>query len=63
VLAGGDHLHVPWSEIIEDPEELRAYFAGLEAYFVKRADLAIEGARGKRLTYETTRSQWQAQPA
>jgi hypothetical protein len=28
---------------------------------VKRADLAIEGARGKRLTYETTRSQWRAQ--
>jgi hypothetical protein len=54
VLAGGDHLHVPWSEIIEEPEELRAYFAGLEAYFVKRGDLAIEGARGKRLTYETT---------
>jgi transposase-like protein len=30
---------------------------------VKRADLAIEGARGKRLTYETTRSQWRAQTA
>jgi hypothetical protein len=28
--------HVPWSEIIEDPEELRAYFAGLEAYFARK---------------------------
>ena len=26
----------------------------------QRADLAIVGAKGKRLTYETTRSQWAA---
>ena len=30
---------------------------------VKRADLALLGAKGKRLTYETTRSQWRAQSA
>jgi transposase-like protein len=28
---------------------------------VKRADLALKGAVGKRLTYQTTRSQWRAQ--
>jgi transposase-like protein len=30
---------------------------------VKRADLALQGAVGKRLTYQTTRSQWRAQQA
>jgi transposase-like protein len=28
-----------------------------------RADLALQGVRGKRLTYQTTRSQWAARPA
>jgi len=30
---------------------------------VKRADLALLGAKGKRMTYETTRSQWRARSA
>jgi hypothetical protein len=28
---------------------------------VARADLALQGVKGKRLTYQTTRSQWAAQ--